>query len=539
MPSFIEMDAAVCLALLLLGSSVHLGVMGFSTGSPPSLCDPMRLWHNSTSAQTTAAPYTVTAYPATYKPGDQITVSLRGSPDSFQGFLLQAQEVGGNDSVGSFTVTDSATSRLIACGGMMNSTVTQASDSMKTLVVVTWTAPTSGSLGDIEFRATFVKVLGVFWEDVKSSPVREEATLAPSTIFGTLTAPITRDSCGRTKSCFELPSGCDPASDGDCLFASATADPAGRGGVFIELQGNSSGYIAIIGLPGNLSMGDAFVCAQPENATFWFVHAAFDGSSLQEKAEAGVDTIKGSVEDDLIKCSFIVRDLLEHKSGVVSLAVGMFANGTLGDPDVQLTTNVTVDLLQFAFHELTSVPVSSTSSAFFSTTPPSTAVHSTTIGNFTGSITSDGCQQTKTCLAVPKGCDPANMGNCLFVSTAYLPDQADDIFFELQGLSGGYIAAILSADNQTGTAFVCTREENSTFGFLCASYNGSVLTEKSQNNIASVKGAVDEDVIQCTFIVKSLGTRRRRAVNRDFFILLAVGDHRGGEVSCVLLWSGR
>uniref|UniRef100_W5M426 Reelin domain-containing protein n=1 Tax=Lepisosteus oculatus TaxID=7918 RepID=W5M426_LEPOC len=265
---------AVCLALLLLGSSVHLGVMGFSTGSPPSLCDPMRLWHNSTSAQTTAAPYTVTAYPATYKPGDQITVSLRGSPDSFQGFLLQAQEVGGNDSVGSFTVTDSATSRLIACGGMMNSTVTQASDSMKTLVVVTWTAPTSGSLGDIEFRATFVKVLGVFWED--------------------------------------------------------------------KLEMNN------------------------------------------------------------------------------------------------------VPLPIYQKHHVAPLPTS-----FFSTTPPSTAVHSTTIGNFTGSITSDGCQQTKTCLAVPKGCDPANMGNCLFVSTAYLPDQADDIFFELQGLSGGYIAAILSADNQT------------------------------------------------------------------------------------------
>ncbi|MGH0160900.1 UNVERIFIED_CONTAM: hypothetical protein FKN15_010408 [Acipenser sinensis] len=74
------------------------------------------------SAQTTLAPYSITASKNTYSPGEKITVTLQGS-DPFEGFLLQARKAGGTAAVGTFTITDTANSQGLDCNGPSSSLV--------------------------------------------------------------------------------------------------------------------------------------------------------------------------------------------------------------------------------------------------------------------------------------------------------------------------------------------------------------------------------------------------------------------------------
>ncbi|XP_033861300.1 putative ferric-chelate reductase 1 [Acipenser ruthenus] len=163
------------LFLLIVGNFL-LVVTCYPNGQVTPSCINMIPDHG-VSAQTTLAPYNITASKNTYSPGEKITVTLQGS-DPFEGFLLQARRAGGTAAVGTFTVTDTANSQGLDCNGP-NSAVSHKSSTGLTKIQATWVAPSS-STGDLEFRATFVKSKTTFWVQVKSSQVTFNTTAPAS-----------------------------------------------------------------------------------------------------------------------------------------------------------------------------------------------------------------------------------------------------------------------------------------------------------------------------------------------------------------------
>uniref|UniRef100_W5M405 Uncharacterized protein n=1 Tax=Lepisosteus oculatus TaxID=7918 RepID=W5M405_LEPOC len=160
------------------------------------------------------------------------------------------------------------------------------------------------------------------------------------TVAAPFTSPqgnITRNGCGATKFCIETPTGCDPASSGNCLFASAARDTTSTTSISFNLQGNSSGYIAaILTTAGNNSTGDAFVCAQNASDTL-FYHTVYssNGSSLSPNIfNNTVYNVTGSANNNIISCTFVARNLTISNGKAttlynISLAVGDFTDGNV------------------------------------------------------------------------------------------------------------------------------------------------------------------------------------------------------------------
>nr|XP_015201595.1 PREDICTED: putative ferric-chelate reductase 1 [Lepisosteus oculatus] len=374
------------------------------------------------------------------------------------------------------------------------------------------------------------------------------------TVAAPFTGNITWNGCGTTKFCIGAPTGCDPASSGDCVFASTARDPVDSSGVSFELQGTSSGYIAIILATGGVSSGDAFECTQGGNGTVLFLRAYYNGSSLNpENVSNTVYNITGSAKDNIIKCTFIVKNLTTTNGTAtilynISLAVGNVTNG----PSVKFQSSSAVNLLSVTPNASTPAsPTSTTSSSTRSssnstmsfnttstnsTTPlnptvsssSNSAVPSATIGALTGSITSDQCGKTKICKAVPKNCNPADTGDCLFMSGK---STLGGVFLELSGLSSGYIATILSSDNITGDAYVCAQAQNKTLRFLRADYNRSALVEKSANDIDTIKGSLNGSILQCSFTAKNILNSRSKAAATPYYVILAVGNFTNDTLS--------
>ncbi|XP_069044713.1 putative ferric-chelate reductase 1 [Lepisosteus oculatus] len=165
------------------------------------------------------------------------------------------------------------------------------------------------------------------------------------TVAAPFTGNITRNGCGATKFCIETPTGCDPATSGNCLFASTAIDTTSATGISFNLQGNSSGYIAAILTTAGNSTGDAFVCAQNAGDTL-FYHTVYssNGSSLIPNIfNNTVYNVTGSANNNIISCTFVARNLTISNGKAttlynISLAVGDFTDGTLRAPDVRLQT---------------------------------------------------------------------------------------------------------------------------------------------------------------------------------------------------------
>ncbi|TRY95822.1 hypothetical protein DNTS_022041 [Danionella cerebrum] len=226
-------------------------VDGYADGSVSSVCGTMMPNHG-VPAQSSTPPFSVTAGKSTFKEGDVITVTLSGlSGNQFEGFLLEARQVGQNNPIGTFTVTTEA--QTLSCNGAAKA-VSHTSSSKKSSVQVTWTAPSSGALGNIEFVSTFVKTGKIFWINVKSSAAAYTGT-ASSSSSSTSTPPVASNpDCGVTKVCFSEPNNCDPKTNTDCYFV-AVQSSSNQSEKRIEIIGKADGYVAI-GFSDDQSMGN-------------------------------------------------------------------------------------------------------------------------------------------------------------------------------------------------------------------------------------------------------------------------------------------
>nr|XP_034979126.1 putative ferric-chelate reductase 1 [Zootoca vivipara]XP_034979127.1 putative ferric-chelate reductase 1 [Zootoca vivipara] len=140
-------------SFFLLWGAFSPGVFGYSNGKISAACSSMVPGHRR-SAQTSAPPYAISISKSSFVPGDEIIVSLMASGDSsFEGFLLQAREVGGDVAVGHFRILD-PNSQGLACNNIQNSSLSHTDKAKKQNITAIWIA--APGIGDVEFRYRLV-----------------------------------------------------------------------------------------------------------------------------------------------------------------------------------------------------------------------------------------------------------------------------------------------------------------------------------------------------------------------------------------------
>ncbi|XP_067291028.1 putative ferric-chelate reductase 1 [Pseudorasbora parva] len=287
-------------------------------------------------AQTTPSPFIITVSKTTFKEGDEITVTLNApNGDNFEGFLLQANQVGLTDPTGTFSVADSRI-QVIYCNTDANRAVSHTSAFKNTSIQAKWKAPSSGLTNNIEFRATFVKSKLFFWVGVKSPPV---------TYIGNPVTPSvpSNPDCGKTKVCFSQPNNCDPTTSTNCYFMAVQASSnQSQTEYIIEIAGQADGYVAI-GFSDDQQMGndDIYICGKDKNGLLQVQHAFSTGRSTPNILSLGnVSNIKTALTNGNINCSFTSRNVISTGSRATSTSLYylLIASGPSSQGNIQTHT---------------------------------------------------------------------------------------------------------------------------------------------------------------------------------------------------------
>uniref|UniRef100_H0X586 Ferric-chelate reductase 1 n=1 Tax=Otolemur garnettii TaxID=30611 RepID=H0X586_OTOGA len=250
----------------------------------------------------------------TFRPGDQIQVTLSGPP--FKGFLLEArnaEDLNGHP-VGSFTLIDSQVSQLLTCEDIQGSAVSHTSPSKKTEIKVYWKAP-SGAPNHIQFLATVVEKYKIYWVKIPSPVISQPnalpfttppATTAPSLPVSPpvsrLTKSFSASDCGNKKFCIRSPLNCDPEKEAGCVFLSFTRDDQS---VMVEMSGPSKGYLSFA-LSHDRWMGDddAYLCVR-EDQTVNIQPSHLTGRShpVMDSKDT-LEDMAWRLADGVMQCSF-------------------------------------------------------------------------------------------------------------------------------------------------------------------------------------------------------------------------------------------
>ncbi|XP_027147458.1 putative ferric-chelate reductase 1 [Larimichthys crocea] len=133
---------------------------------------------------------------------------------------------------------------------------------------------------------------------------------------------ITRDGCGPLKLCLDNPTGCDPSTNGNCLFVSFAIKAfflPNRADLTIDLRGNvqSPGYVA---MGATLADGSTslFVCAHngSANATFFRTLSRNNSSNPFMPAETRVTGIRVMLKGDVIRCEFDIPGVTVNQNRI-------------------------------------------------------------------------------------------------------------------------------------------------------------------------------------------------------------------------------
>ncbi|TFK02558.1 putative ferric-chelate reductase 1 [Platysternon megacephalum] len=174
-------------------------------------------------------------------------------------------------------------------------------------VTAIWVAP-SGT-GNVQFRATVVQNVSVFWADVRSQTLVSSSSSVDSTSG--------REGCGTQKFCFISPTGCN-LDDPNCYFMSS--ESLGGDAFKFEMSGLSDGYIAI-GFSDDTQMGndDIYICGKNATGQIEVQHAFSTGRTRPNILSLGdVQSIMTSFNNGIINCSFITRNPISTQSKAAS-----------------------------------------------------------------------------------------------------------------------------------------------------------------------------------------------------------------------------
>nr|XP_012604083.1 ferric-chelate reductase 1 [Microcebus murinus]XP_012604084.1 ferric-chelate reductase 1 [Microcebus murinus]XP_012604085.1 ferric-chelate reductase 1 [Microcebus murinus]XP_012604086.1 ferric-chelate reductase 1 [Microcebus murinus] len=249
----------------------------------------------------------------TFRPGDQIEVTLSGQP--FKGFLLEARDAEDLSGlpIGSFTLIDSQVSQLLTCEDIQGSAVSHTSASKKTEIKVYWNAPSSAP-NHIQFLVTVVEKYKIYWVKIPGPVISQpnvlpfttpKATIVPLPTLSPvshLTKSFSASDCGNKKFCIRSPLNCDPEKEAACIFLSFTRDDQS---VMVEMSGPSKGYLSFA-LSHDRWMGDddAYLCIR-EDQTVHMQPSRLTGRS--HPVMDSTDTLEDMawrLADGIMQCSF-------------------------------------------------------------------------------------------------------------------------------------------------------------------------------------------------------------------------------------------
>lgn len=286
-------------------------VTAYPNGKVPMSCGGMIPQHNH-SPQSEPI-HQITVSQTTFKPGDQIEVTLSGPP--FRGFLLEARDAENlsGPPIGSFTLIDSEESQLLTCTDVQGLAVSHTRSSKKTEIKVYWDAP-SPAPDHIRFLATVVQKFKIYWVKIPSPVISQpnappfttpKATTQPLTTppsVSHLTKPFSAFECGNKKFCVRSPLNCDPEKEPACVFLSFTRD---NQSVMVEMSGPSDGYVSFA-FSHDQWMGDddAYLCIR-EDQTVDIQSSYLTGRSYPVMDSRGtLEDMAWRLADGVIQCSF-------------------------------------------------------------------------------------------------------------------------------------------------------------------------------------------------------------------------------------------
>ncbi|XP_018522934.1 uncharacterized protein LOC108877399 [Lates calcarifer] len=178
---------------ILIGLNFITKVYGYPNGNVAESCQSILPVHRGRTGrpippQTSNPPYEI--HFTLGENGEPSSVTLRGKPSKFRGFLLEARETHALDEgppVGKFIILNPGNSHLLTCSEQAGSAVSHSNDARKTSVQFNWTA--LGAEQNITFRATVVETYDFYWVRVdKSVSLPAQPTTAstePSTTSAT------------------------------------------------------------------------------------------------------------------------------------------------------------------------------------------------------------------------------------------------------------------------------------------------------------------------------------------------------------------
>lgn len=298
-------------------------VDGYGNGAPEGACKEMTPYHhhkeddNVFKPQTSSSAFEVTIDRDIVRPGETVTVNLLSPSDrKFKGFFVQGRS--GDEIVGTFEEND--LSRTRNCLEKSNSAATQKSNSPKSSLALTWTAPTDFR-GNVIFNTTFVENYTTFWVDVKSKELKVEGIPVLHERRSTTSPPVEEEEtipftwlytgCYESKGCFGGPSGCV-----DKRSCSHVVTYALNGSQFhIEMMTKTPGW-AGVGFSDDLKMGrDAVtVCAingsNSRISIFQTWNTKKYGNEVLGDMTKGLSNLFSKHEDGFTYCSFTLDSQL-------------------------------------------------------------------------------------------------------------------------------------------------------------------------------------------------------------------------------------
>lgn len=288
-----------------------VSVFNYPNGKVMQSCGGMIPAHGH-SPQSGAA-HDISVSQMTFRPGDQIEVTLSGPP--FKGFLLEARDAENlsGPPVGSFSLIDNHISQLLTCENIQGSAVSHTSSSKKTKVQVYWNAPSSAP-NHVQFLATVVEKYKIYWVKIPSpiisqpnalpftTPEAAIASLPTISPVSHLTKSFNASDCGKKKFCIRSPFNCDPEKEHACMFLSFTKEDQS---VLVEMSGPSKGYLSFA-FSHDRWMGDddAYICIHEDQMVHVQPSHLTGRSHPVMESKAVLEGVSWRLADGIMQCSF-------------------------------------------------------------------------------------------------------------------------------------------------------------------------------------------------------------------------------------------
>ncbi|XP_033756416.1 ferric-chelate reductase 1-like [Pecten maximus] len=189
---------------------------GFGDGAPLSSCLTFFPKHDHVDKQICATPYWIELSVSSFIPSQEIDVTLMAPiGQTFIGYMLNVHRQAGDteELLGRFTRFPSDSTKAVTCIGGKENMITHKSNTPMKELTVTWKAP-EYEVGNVTFRAAFVKSFREFWTDVTNNLPSQSNV--QQTVVNTILAnkvSVDYDDCGKTMGCLLYPKYCNGA---DC-----------------------------------------------------------------------------------------------------------------------------------------------------------------------------------------------------------------------------------------------------------------------------------------------------------------------------------